>query len=180
MRSVFTAGLPVLRDYGTPAHLFLTTDVVGGTNRWGSQPANAPTFEMLRWQEIEALQRAGFRIEAHTASHPDLRTLNESAVIAECERANETIERRLGRRPRFFAYPYGYYNARIRAIAGARYRACVTTEFRPLRGDDAPAALPRLDSYYLRSAWVLRNLAGWRGSIYLGLRGALRGLKGQA
>lgn len=179
MRSVFTAGLPVLRDRAIPAHLFLTTEAVAQTNRWPSQPPTAPTFEMLHWPEIEALQLAGFRIEAHTATHPDLRTLHDSAVAAECECADETIERRLGRRPNFFAYPYGYNDARIRAIAGARYKACLTTEFRRLRGDEAPSALPRLDSFYLRSNWVLSNLSTWPGGIYLASRGALRRLAGQ-
>ena len=56
MRSVFTEALPILRSYSAPAHLFLTTGVVGRTNRWPSRPATAPFFEMLRWREIEALQ----------------------------------------------------------------------------------------------------------------------------
>ena len=179
IRSVFTAALPVLRNRGAPAHLFLTTDAVGGTNRWPSQPATAPTFEMLRWPEVEALHRAGIRIEAHTATHPDLRTLEDAAVAEECARADASIERRLGRRPRFFAYPYGYNDARVRAVAGARYRACLTTEMRCLGGEEVPAALPRLDSHYLRSGWVLRNPTGLSSRFYLAARGALRRLGGQ-
>lgn len=179
VRSVYTAALPVLRDRAAPAHLFLTTDAVGGTNRWPSQPAGAPTFEMLRWPEVEALQRAGMRIEAHTATHPDLRTLDDVAMVDECARGDAVIERRLGRRPRFFAYPYGHHDARVRAIVGARYRACLTTELRELRGGEALAALPRLDSYYLRSAWTVRDLEGRSSRLHLRLRGALRRLRGR-
>lgn len=181
MRSVFTAALPVLRDHAVPAHLFLTTNAVGGTNRWPGQPASAPTFEMLRWPEVEALHRCGIHIEAHTASHPDLRRLPDTAVAEECERADEVIEHRLGRRPRYFAYPYGHNDARVRAIAGARYRACLTTEMRMLRGNggEAASALPRLDSHYLRSGWVLRDPAGIPGRAYLALRAVLRRVGGQ-
>ena len=39
MRSVHEHALPVLREHGVPAHLFLTTGSVGGDNRWPSQPA---------------------------------------------------------------------------------------------------------------------------------------------
>ena len=56
--------LPILRSYSVPAHLFLTTGFVGLTNRWPNHPASAPVFEMLRWSEVEALQRAGMRIES--------------------------------------------------------------------------------------------------------------------
>ena len=78
---------------------------------------------MLRWSEIEALQKMGMRIEAHTASHPDLRQLSDAAVRAECESADETIVSRLGVRPRYFAYPYGRSNARVRAFTRDRYAA---------------------------------------------------------
>src|SRR5437868_7585413 len=88
MRSVFTEALPILRSHSAPAHLFLTTGVVGMMNRWPSQPPAAPLFEMLHWREIEALQGAGIHIEAHTASHPDLRQLSDDALWAECDRAD--------------------------------------------------------------------------------------------
>lgn len=182
MRSVFTAALPVLRAHAAPAHLFLTTGAVGGTNRWPGQPATAPTFEMLRWTEVEALHREGIRIEAHTATHPDLRRLPDAALAEDCARAETAIARRLGRPPRYFAYPYGHNDARVRALVGPRYAACLTTEMRPLRGGGAedPAALPRLDSHYLRPVWLLRDPAGAPARAYLGLRAALRRLRGQA
>jgi peptidoglycan/xylan/chitin deacetylase (PgdA/CDA1 family) len=180
MQSVFTAALPLLRDRAIPAHLFLTTGAVGGTNRWPGQPAMARTFDMLRWNEIECLHRAGIRIEAHTASHPDLRQLPDAAVVEECSSAEATIAARLGRPPRYFAYPYGLNDARTRALVGDRYRACLTTTMRPLRSGEALASLPRIDSYYLRPDAIARNPVGRPARIYLALRAALRQLRGQA
>src|SRR5262249_50111843 len=52
IRPVFIEALPILRSYSAPAHLFLTTGFLGVTNRWPSQPASAPVFEMLRWSEV--------------------------------------------------------------------------------------------------------------------------------
>jgi peptidoglycan/xylan/chitin deacetylase (PgdA/CDA1 family) len=62
MRSVYEEALPVLRDAGVTAALFLTTDHVGANNRWPSQPASAPTFPMLSWSQVESLHDAGWEI----------------------------------------------------------------------------------------------------------------------
>jgi len=178
MRSVFTQALPVLRDFKVPAHLFLTTGAVGGTNHWATQPAHAPSFDMLSWDEIEQLHGGGMRIESHTQSHPDLRELNAAQIGDECEAADQLIESRLGRRPRFFAYPYGYRNAQVCDAVRGRYQASVTTELKELHGGEDRAALPRLDTYYLQSPWVFKRLDAALPRGYLALRGMLRKLRG--
>lgn len=178
MASVFTHGLPVLRDFAVPAHLFLTTGAIGRDNRWSSQPAHAPSYKMLEWGQIEALHAAGVRIESHTASHPDLRTLGDSAITGECATCNDVIAHRLGRRPRFFAYPYGYHDQRVRDVVRRQYAASVTTELRSLRANEDRAALPRLDSYYLRSPRIYRRLSSPPVSAYLTIRHILRRLRG--
>lgn len=177
MRTVFTEALPILRSHSAPAHLFLTTGVVGATNRWPGQPASAPLFEMLQWSEIEALQGSGVRIEAHTVRHPDLRQLSDAALRDECEGADETVAAKLGVRPRYFAYPYGLSDARVRAFARQRYCGSLTTDLRMLRRDEDKAALPRLDTYYLRHDMIFRDLQALHSRSYLGLRRALRLLR---
>ena len=174
---MFTEALPILRRHSAPAHLFLTTGVVGLTNRWPSQPPSAPLFEMLRWSEIEALQRAGIHIEAHTASHPDLRQLSDDALRDECESADETIASRLGVRPRYFAYPYGLNDTRVRSFARERYCGSLTTDLRMLRRQEDKAALPRLDAYYLRHEIIFSDLRAPHARAFLGLRRAIRLLR---
>ena len=178
MRTVFTEALPILRSHSSPAHLFLTTGVVGTTNRWPSQPPTAPLFKMLRWSEIEALQRAGMRIEAHTVSHPDLRQLADTELRDECESAEEAIASRLGVRPRYFAYPYGFYDSRVRAIARKRYNGSFTTKLDYVGPSAELDALPRLDAHYLRSPNLARALPSKRAHSYIALRRALRRLRG--
>jgi len=177
IRTVFTQALPILQDYSVPSHLFLITGSVGLTNRWPGQPPSTPVFDMLRWSEIEALQRAGMRIEAHTENHPDLRRLSTSAVKAECESADEMIESRLGIRPRYFAYPYGHSNAAVRAYAKERYQGSLTTNLRMLRSIEDKTALPRLDTYYLRSKVIFSDIRSSRTRAFLQLRRALRVLR---
>ena len=180
IRSVFTHVLPALKAFAVPAHLFLTTQAVGSDNRWEGQPPGAPYLRMLDWSQVEALCKNGVLIESHTARHPDLRTLDADAVVEECETADEIIERRLGRRPQYFAYPYGYHDFRVRTIVRARYKACVATELRFLRRQDDLASLPRLDSYYLRSPWTYRDLGSSTSRTYLTARHWLRRLRGAA
>jgi peptidoglycan/xylan/chitin deacetylase (PgdA/CDA1 family) len=180
MGSVFTHALPALRAHGAPAHLFLTTDAVGADNRWSGQPLTAPHFQMLDWPQIEALHAAGVRIESHTARHPDLRAFDDEAIEEECREADEVIAQRLGRPPRYFAYPYGFHDARVRSIIARRYEAGLTTELRVLHDSEDRAALPRLDSYYLRPAWAHHNLGARTTQAYLRLRHWLRRFRATA
>lgn len=178
MRSLFTAALPVIRDHAVPAHLFLTTGAVGGNKRWPDQPSSALAFDMLNWNEIEELQAAGVLVESHTSSHPDLRQLQLEEIAAECAAADEIIEQRLGRRPQYFAYPYGYSNECALSFMSGRYKASVTTELAALGRNNNSAALPRLDSYYLRSPWLFQHLDSGVSRAYLRLRGLMRKIRG--
>lgn len=178
MQSVFTTALPVLRDHQLPAHLFLTTSTVGASNQWQGQPAHAPVFEMLNWEQLGHLHEAGFRIECHTHTHPDIRQLNTAAIEEECSTADAAIEKAVGRRPKYFAYPYGYQIKRVREFIGRRYKAAVTTELGLLGKSADLASLPRLDSYYLHGNWICRNLDSTASRLYLSFRSRLRSIRG--
>ena len=177
MRSVFTDALPVLRDHAVRAHLYLTTCAIENNNHWPGQPANAPVFDMLKWEEIERLHDAGVYIDSHTHNHPDMRTLNGSDMARECEMADSLIEKRLGRRPQYFAYPYGYISDGICSYIRNRYKGAVTTELRTLGSREDSAKLPRLDSYYLRNHWLHRNLDSSFSRMHLSFRRILRMLR---
>lgn len=174
MASVFDNALPVLEEYQYPAHLFLTTGAVGGTNGWHGQPDWAPSFEMLNWDQIEKCHEAGVRIECHTVSHIDLRGAGHQELEDECGTADEIINRRLGRKPEYFAYPYGYNDCRSRDFMRGRYAGSVTTRMRVLGKSEDMAALPRIDSYYLKIPWVYRDLNSIRARFYIMLRGIVR------
>jgi peptidoglycan/xylan/chitin deacetylase (PgdA/CDA1 family) len=177
IRSVFSQALPILRSHSANAHLFLTTGFVGMREPSTNQARTAPPFEMLNWSEIERLQASGMRIEAHTKSHPDLRGLSDDALRTEFEGADETIAMRLGSRPRYFAYPYGKSDARVRAVARSRYAGSFTTDLRMLRAEEDKAELPRLDAYYLRHELIFANLRAFNTRAYLAFRRALRRIR---
>lgn len=178
MQSLHHNALPIMKHYGVTGHLFVTTDVIGSDTPWPLQPAGIPSFDMLSWDEIERLHEGGIHIEGHTASHPDMRTLTVEQMQEECERSDALLEQRLGRRPSYFAYPFGYHNARTREFARDRYRATVTTELRYLSRREDSAALPRLDSYYLQAALAQDHLDSPPLRGYMWLRWWLRSLRG--
>ena len=179
--SVHDAALPILRDAGAPATLFLTTGWLGRDNRWPGQPSFAPVFPMLRWEQVETLATHGFRIEAHSVDHPDLRALSDAALEDELARCDEEIARRIGRAPEAFAYPYGWLDRRVVETVRRRYRWAVTTRLAALPDRAAdPHRLPRLDAYYLRSPRVHRGFGGPRFRAWLGLRRALRAARAWA
>ena len=97
----------------------------------------------------------------------------------EAARADEAIERRVGRRPRFFAYPYGRCDAASRGVAASRYAAAFTTRLAPLREADDRHRLPRIDAHFLRGAATRARPDGRRTRAWLALRGALRSLAGR-
>lgn len=178
MRSVVEHAMPVLHALRVPAHLFLTTGAVGGDNAWPTQPAAAARHRMLSWDEVRRCADQGLLIESHTHSHPDLRTLPAAAIDAECAQADAEIERRVGRRPRLFAYPYGQYDERVRRALAARYDACFTTRMGYLPTVPDATQVPRIDAYYLRWPWARAHWLAPAGRAYLGLRGAIRWLRG--
>jgi peptidoglycan/xylan/chitin deacetylase (PgdA/CDA1 family) len=178
MRSVAEHALPVLREHGARAHLFLTTGAVGGDNAWPSQPATAARHRMLDWDDAQACAAHDLLIESHTHSHPDLRELSEADIGAECARADDEIERRVGRRPRLFAYPYGQFDARVRGAVASRYDACFTTRMGYLSAAPDASQVPRIDAHYLRWPWAQAHCLSARGRAYLELRGLMRLLRG--
>lgn len=180
LASVHDAALPILRAFDAPAHLFLPTAYVGQDNAWPGQPATAPHYMTMTWDQIAALHDGGVRIESHTHRHPDLRPLSASQIAEEMETADQIITDRMGRRPRYFAYPYGLHDAAVRQEAGRRYRASFTTQLAYLGGGDDPAQLPRLDSHYLRQPWLLRRLNHGPVQDYIGLRRLIRQVRNRS
>ena len=178
MRSVYDNALPVLRDYNAPAHVFVATAAIDSDRRWPYDSGGLPDYDMMGWDELAALHEAKVSIECHTHTHPDMRTLSTQQLGDECNQADELISARLGRRPDWFAYPYGYHNPAVRDFARERYRGSVTTELRSLAAREDSAALPRLDSYYLQSEWRIRHIDSLPVQTYLATRNVLRNLRG--
>lgn len=98
VRSAATAD--ALRRMGVPVTLFLVDDPVRAGRSYFSSLPDAT-------------------VEAHTSTHPDLRTLSEGDQRAEICGNVETIDATFGHRPTLFRPPYGNFDDDTRRAAAA-------------------------------------------------------------
>jgi peptidoglycan/xylan/chitin deacetylase (PgdA/CDA1 family) len=127
-----TVARPALAARGWPAVLNLELnllDVRGGLPR----------------AAVGRMVAAGWEVDDHTVTHPDLTKVSDARLRAEVAGSRTLLRRRLGIDPLFFCYPYGRSDARVRrAVRAAGFLAATTT--RPARATaiDDPLQLPRI------------------------------------
>ena len=125
---------PVLARLGMRATAYVITGRISGSDR-----------SFLRWRQVRGLERRGVEIGSHTVSHRALTGLSDSQAFAELVRSRRTLERRLGHRVPWLAYPFGAYDARIERLARrAGYVLAVTTQWGTRQSARRPLALQRL------------------------------------
>jgi peptidoglycan/xylan/chitin deacetylase (PgdA/CDA1 family) len=122
--------LGVLTELQLPATLFVVSGLVGRTNLW-DQPTE-PARPLMDWPKLREVAAAGVEIGAHSVSHPDMRTLAGADLAAQCGDSRRSIEDRLGRPVRYFAYPFGFHHAAARhAVRDAGYHAACAVLLKP-------------------------------------------------
>lgn len=126
-RDVVDNALPVLEAHGATATAFVVTGAADGTCTF---PWYQEQPEMIAWADIVALDRcSGLRFEAHSLTHPDLRSLSDQAARAEIVGSKTELEQRLGRAVSAFCYPVGLYGDRERRLVReAGFRVAVSCE----------------------------------------------------
>lgn len=153
----YTFAFPILQELNLPAIIFLVTDLIGKTNAWMSM-SSFPAHPMLTWQQIKEMHRHGIEFGGHTLTHPRLTQLDEETAAREISECKQAIEDRLGAECRYFAYPYGLFDTRIRDLVEASgYRlACSTRSGFNHPGRD-PYILHRIGVHGTDSAWKLKQ-----------------------
>jgi peptidoglycan/xylan/chitin deacetylase (PgdA/CDA1 family) len=112
--SQYSNALPILRARGWPGVLNLEVKLLATD---------------LRPPEVRAMIAAGWEIDAHTFTHPDLTTLPASRLRQEVAGSREAIRRRFGVPVNFFCYPAGRFDPAAKAaVASAGYLGATTTE----------------------------------------------------
>ena len=118
--------LPLLREHGLRATVYVTTGLIGKPNPWMAPESGA---RMMTVDELRELVAAGFEIGAHTVSHPDLSRLGFDECLREMRESRDELERTLGVEVRTFAYPSCHYGpAAVEAARAAGFTAAVTCQ----------------------------------------------------
>jgi peptidoglycan/xylan/chitin deacetylase (PgdA/CDA1 family) len=167
--------LPILREYGFTATVFVVTGRLGRTNDWDSD-VTAKSHRLMGADDILRWSKAGVEIGAHTRSHPNLARISASAAIEEIEGSYSDLADLLGSQPTSFAYPYGLYSRTAWETVSRLFEAAFTVDESPNRSSTdlcllhRSGALPQ-DS---RTDLALRLHMGWTPRHQLVMRARRR------
>jgi peptidoglycan/xylan/chitin deacetylase (PgdA/CDA1 family) len=131
-KSGYEVAWPILKKYQYPFTLFIYTEGLKGGKFGGG--------EAMSWEQLGEMRDAGVDIQAHSATHQDLRKPYDKVtkrklspeeytewLNAEVGGSKETLEHKLGIRVNCFAVPFGYYNDRVKeATKQAGFEAVFT------------------------------------------------------
>jgi peptidoglycan/xylan/chitin deacetylase (PgdA/CDA1 family) len=111
----YLGALPVLADHGFSATLYVVSGLVGRSSSWLT-PVGEGARAMLSWSQLAEIQSSGVECGAHSVSHPQLDIVSRTVARDEICRSRVELQQRLGRDIMTFAYPHGYYSARVRRL----------------------------------------------------------------
>jgi peptidoglycan/xylan/chitin deacetylase (PgdA/CDA1 family) len=110
----YTNAFPVMRRLRWPGVLNLKVNNIGKDG--------------IEKSEVKKLVEAGWEIDSHTITHPDLTTLSASSLQTELVDSKSRLHRLFGGAVNFFCYPAGRFNATVvSAVKAAGYLGATTT-----------------------------------------------------
>jgi peptidoglycan/xylan/chitin deacetylase (PgdA/CDA1 family) len=149
--------LPELTKRRLVSTLYVTTGALAGDRKETVLPA----ADMLRHADLPGLEAAGVEIGAHSHTHRQMDLLPERECQLELVRSGAMLADILGHRVRSFAYPHGYWKARVRRqVATAGFDSACGVANVLSSGRDHPLALSRL---MVRSDTDLATVDRWLG-----------------
>ncbi len=97
-KSFYQVGFPILRDAKIPFTLLVYVEAVDG--RFG---------DYMTWDQVREVAKYG-EVALHSYAHKDLTKLSKAQLIDDTVLAFKKFEKELGMRPKYYAYPFGFYN----------------------------------------------------------------------
>lgn len=137
-KSQYDVAWPIMKKFGYTFTMFIYTEGVRGGHFSGG--------ESVTWEMLAEMRDAGIDIEAHSATHQDLRKPYDKVAKKrlsppeyeewlqnEVVGCKQLLEQRLGIKVNCFAVPYGFYNQHVKDIArNAGYEAMFTVYGQPI------------------------------------------------
>ncbi|MGH2811414.1 MAG: polysaccharide deacetylase family protein [Actinomycetota bacterium] len=114
--------LPLLRRLGFEVTIFVPTRWIGLRNEWDG-PSDCD-LRIMSSEELSGLAAEGIGIESHGHGHLPLDEAPIDVIRADVDDSTSTLAGLLGRRPHYFAYPYGRSTEAVRAaVESSGYEA---------------------------------------------------------
>lgn len=177
-----TNALPVLREYGIPATVFVVTSLVGRDqpmpfDAWSRKNAASFPSEASRsmdWKELERCIQSGLvTVGSHSHTHAKGSDCSPSQMLEEAEQSHHELLTHLGPDHCLaFAYPYGSVRlgevtgAYVRAVREVGYQMAVTTDVSLVEPDCDPLLLPRIEVHALDSPSTVQAKVSGRIAPY--------------
>lgn len=140
-RSVYDSAFPLLKSFGWPFTVFVTT----------GQVSDNQNSLYASWKQLREMGAAGATLANHTLTHlymvQQLEGETEAAWLqrleAEITGAETAIEQQTGQHHKLLAYPYGEYNAEIKTLVARLGYTAFGQHSGPIGNHSDFAALPR-------------------------------------
>ena len=112
---------PILKKYGMPATMFVPVAEVGRVHgRWD--------VPQMTWDQLREMAAHGITIGSHTMTHAYLPDMGLDAARREIVDSKAMLEKELGRRVDYLAYPTGGFSKEIMSlVVEAGYKAAFST-----------------------------------------------------
>ncbi len=104
-KSFYQNGLKFFKKYHYPFSIFVYVEAT---------EKKYPDY--TSWKELKEISKYG-DIEFHSYSHPHMTYKSDIFLRNDFKKGFELLKKRLGITPKYFAYPYGEYNSRVKNIA---------------------------------------------------------------
>jgi peptidoglycan/xylan/chitin deacetylase (PgdA/CDA1 family) len=121
-RDNFEAALPMLREYGFGAFVFVLPPLVdsGAPFTWPDMAVEQRRFpgtmRSVTWPMLEEMKESNFEVGSHTLTHPHLPELGPEALREELWESRAAIKQRLGSCDTL-AYPFGEWSPTVASAA---------------------------------------------------------------
>lgn len=103
-KSFYDNGLKIFKKYNYPFTLFIST-----------KPTQKEYRDFMSWEDIKETLKYG-EIGFHSHSHPHLVKLSSKEIEEDTKKGIEIFQKELGFRPKYYAYPYGEYDNKVKEI----------------------------------------------------------------
>ena len=127
----YAVALPTLRAHGWPGVLSLIV--------------HNPYPDPISPAQVRRMLDAGWELDAHTLTHPDLTKISHARVVREVAQSRKLLKARYHQPVNFLAYPYGHTDSQVvAAVKSAGFLGATTTTSGIATPDGDPDRLPRI------------------------------------
>lgn len=112
--SVIENAVPILKEHGFPAGIFVPAGNLGQHPRWEIPDGCPDRYETVMSEEqIAELDKDGFEMFSHTLSHTMLTNVSINRLTKELKDSKNALEEIVGHHVLAVSYPYGAYDSRV-------------------------------------------------------------------